>query len=180
MKPFHSLPNNSLLKHFFSSPSHQRKFENYQQNPSKQTKKELDQAFKCFYEEVRLVAYFSRFLSSEAITFKKKIQKYEYTHSFILDKPVFENNREPRINMIKDDSFFNYYHQHEEHIEECITNEYTYHCVKMLTKREKTVLYLHFYVCLTNVEIAQKLAVSPQAISKMKKNALKKLRRSRI
>lgn len=46
-----------IVKHFLSNPQHYRLFKNVMENPNEKDAKSLDEQFKQFYKEIRIVKY---------------------------------------------------------------------------------------------------------------------------
>lgn len=147
--------------------------------PSLQSKALVDQAFKDFYTEIRLVKYISSLIHYSSIDFDRKQRKIHNRAQLILDQPLSEDqenatmkdlipaaNSEPSALLEKNCNT----------LEDLAATSALYHSLQSLTEKEKSVLTWHFLHGLSDTEISRKMGVTQQAITKTKRNALKKLR----
>lgn len=120
--------------------------------------------------ERRFVGYISSIIHYNSINFDKKDRRYNERFSLVFN----EMEQGPLSNNEGD-----YYNdQPLEDLEYQISNPVLYATFMSLTEREQEVLNLSFCQDLSDTDISSKLGVSQQNISKTKKNALKKLRKS--
>ncbi len=137
----------------------------------------LDQLFREFYFEYRFIAYISQLLYFEAVNYDKTKRKDEERQRVILDQPI---NQEENITLI--DKFTSSESIKDEvnegEFQNSLANEVLFKAFGDLTKKQQQILYLAYVEELKDVEIAKKLNVSQQAVSKTRKNALMILRKS--
>ncbi|ETT61033.1 hypothetical protein BSK66_31860 [Paenibacillus odorifer] len=120
--------------------------------------------------EKRFVGYISSLLHYNSIYFDKKNRKHNERFSMVLDESDYLNH--PAENSVEySDNFF-------EELENQISDPSLYAAFINLTEREREILNFSIVQNMKDKEIANKLGVSQQSISKTKKVALKKLRES--
>jgi RNA polymerase sigma factor (sigma-70 family) len=167
---------NRLFNAFIRSEKGEQLLKMYLSQPSNENLERLDEAFKIYYLKIKTFSYFSKTISFEAKHFDKKRRKIADRFLVILDSPIDEEENITMKDMIAD------YSQYVSNIslenwEDNITNEVIRNSIKVLTKRQKEVIKYSFFQNMRDKEIADKLGISQQAVSKTKKLALNKLRR---
>ncbi|MGO4732894.1 sigma-70 family RNA polymerase sigma factor [Paenibacillus sp. 2KB_22] len=117
--------------------------------------------------EKKFVSYISSLLHFNSINFDKKIRKYNERNPLIM-----EDIEESYIGY-EDEKLlgFNLYR-----LENQISDPNLHKFFLKLSEREKEILNLTYAEEKKDIEISQKFGVSPQSISKTRKNALRKLR----
>lgn len=171
------LTKNPILKSFLEIGSNLKIFSEYLENPQPESKAYLESAFKDFYSEIRIINYISKIIYYSSIDFDKKHRAIQKKFQLVLDQPIFDHEKgqttikdtllsEPQFETLNE----------QQNLEDSITDFSMYQAFSVLTSREKMILTLCFIHCFTDTEIAKKIKVTQQAVSKTKKNALKKLK----
>jgi len=138
----------------------------------------LNERFKEFYFEYRFIAYVSKFLYFRAINFDRKERKQLEKEPIILDMPIDEDRK------LKLSDFIFYEESEAEFgisptkFDDLIFDENLYAAYKKLSTKQQKILYLAYHSLLKDTEIAKKLNVTQQAVSKNRKQALNILKKS--
>jgi RNA polymerase sigma factor (sigma-70 family) len=169
---------NPLLVSFFSNTENVQLYENYYLTPSEENKNKLVQSFKKHCFKAKVVSYFSKIIPYKAKNFDAKIREHREKYLPILDKPI--NNDEDSVNIVNnlaDESSAITADFYSDKLEDYIHDELIVKAVKTLTKRQKQILFLSYVHDLKDVEIAELLNISQQAVTKIRLNSLKKVRK---
>lgn len=129
--------------------------------------KGLQNSMKAEFEK-KFVSYISTLLHFNSINFDKKIRKHQDRFALIMD-----DVEESDLNHTNDELF----KQELYGLENQISDPNLYKLFLKLSHREKEILNLSYGREERDIEIAQKLGVSQQSVSKTRKNALNKLRK---
>ena len=153
---------NKLIQTFLQDSEHKKMYETYLQNLTDDNKKEIEEKFKLHVMKINLLSYFSKVLYCEAQRFDKNIRAT--TTVSLLDG---------------DDSVESYTLKttDEPKIENYFENERLFNLVSNLSDDNKKLLYLLYVKDLDEVQVAEKLGITKQAVNKRKNNLLKKLRK---
>lgn len=153
---------NKLIQTFLQDSEHKKMYETYLQNLTDDNKKEIEEKFKLHVMKINLLSYFSKVLYFEAQRFDKNIRAT--TTVSLLDG---------------DDSVESYTLKttDEPKIENYFENERLFNLVSNLSDDNKKLLYLLYVKDLDEVQVAEKLGITKQAVNKRKNNLLKKLRK---
>lgn len=166
---------NPLIKEFVESHHGKKLIKDYLENPSYKTKNKLNDGFKSHYLKIRALSYFGNFLSFEAKSFDKRRRKNSERYIVILDAPVGEEGTTMKENI--QDITQNNSEAKFKNWEDQIENEDIKKNIGDLTYRQKEIIGLSFFEDMKDKEIAKKLKISPQSVSKTKLAALKKFGR---
>ncbi|WP_019913614.1 sigma-70 family RNA polymerase sigma factor [Paenibacillus sp. HW567] len=158
---FEHLNMNPIIKNFLNDKNNYELLLLNITDPSLSNKIRLDEAFKSFYFEIRFTTYISSLIRFSSIDFDKKERR--------LEKRMILNLEDKY--MTTQESFSN-----DAHLESIASSSLLYNGMLLLTMKEKEVLVESYINSLSDTEIAKKKNISQQAISKTRKNALKKLR----
>ncbi|WP_145149655.1 sigma-70 family RNA polymerase sigma factor [Paenibacillus xylanexedens] len=117
--------------------------------------------------EKKFVSYISTLLHFNSINFDKKIRKHNERYALVLDDMEesyigYEDEKLLELNSYR--------------LENQISDPNLHKFFLKLSEREKEILNFTFVEEKKDTEIAEKLGVSQQSVSKTRKNALKKLR----
>lgn len=171
---------NPVVRSFLKKRGHSELFANAVNHPSEENKEKLDQAFKQFYTEIRLIKYLSIILHNTAINYDKRNRLQYDRYQLILDQPLKKEEDLSLIDTIKDDNssqmFTIFSRDADASLEDYVDDPALYSALQRLTTREKEVLKLIFVFELRVTDIAKKMNISHQAVSKTKHRALQKLR----
>lgn len=134
----------------------------------------LNDIFKKFYFEYRFIAYISKTLYFEAIDFDRKNRKTLENEPVILDMPISGDS-----NLKLSDTIFREEPELElksSKFDDCIIDENLYVAYKSLKEKQQKILYYSYYSQLKDAEIAKRLNVSKQAVSKSRIKSLNTLK----
>lgn len=175
---------NPILKAFLANEEHLELYKQYSQAPQEHLKVKIDQHFLHFYAQVRAVSYFSKTIHFTALHYDKKRRLFEHRNVLFLDRPANEGNEGGGYSsislkeLIEDESASTMFGEKiEKKLGDFIQNPAIYNAILTLNERQKQIFYLSFIKEMSDTEIARRLNVSQQAITKSKNNALKKVRR---
>lgn len=169
-----------ILRTFLENSGNYQLLTDALKKPSLQTKELVDQAFKEFYSEMRLVKYISSLIHYSSIDFDRKQRKIRSKAQLILDQPLSEDKENTAIKDLipaENSEPSSLLEEDCNTLEDLATTSALYNSIRSLTEKERSVLTWHFIHGLTDTEIARKTGVSQQAVTKTKRNALKKLKR---
>jgi DNA-directed RNA polymerase specialized sigma subunit len=164
---------NRLIEAFFSRPEHVRLFLHYWFHPTQDNKIHLDKAFKKCLAKIRTLAYFIKIMDYEAKRFDRKLRLTQSKVSANLDNHDIE---ESKSNLYEQKNDYDESYVHEP-LEEWIDSYPLYVAIKKLTKKQKRVLFLAYIRNQSDSDIASSLTISRQAVAKMRKVSLQKIRR---
>jgi RNA polymerase sigma factor (sigma-70 family) len=130
----------------------------------------LEQAFREHFFEYKFIAYLSSYFYYESRNFDKKIRYNKEREAIVLDSPMEGGATLKDVLLIEQENI------EIENLEELFSNELLTRSFKLLTSNQKSILILYFVEGYKDAEIAKKLAISPQAVSKSKRKAIERLR----
>lgn len=164
-------PNAALMNGFLKEEKHRLIYEQAVRHPSAANLSRLNSAFQQFYTEIQLTNYLTTTLSFYASNYSKHAVKKQDRELVVLDQPVNEEH-----NNSKKDMLIARDNQQVYGWEQAIQDPALFSAIKELPDKQKQYLELRFIHQLTHTEIADKLDISQQAVSKSIQSALKKLR----
>lgn len=167
---------NPLSNAFIKSEEGDELVRAYLSKPSKENLDRLNEAFKAHYLKIKTFSYFSKTIGFEAKHFDKKRRKIADRFLLILDAPI-DGEESMTMKDVIVDPIQNTSDIPSETWEDNITNEDIRNAIKDLTERQKEVIKYSFFQDMKDREIANKLGISQQAVSKTRRAALEKLRR---
>ena len=158
---------NPLIAGFLKDKHHYELYKKAILNPTIENKDKVEDKFKLYYEKVRMNAYIFSLIKYYAIDFDKKVKKINDRYILTLDMP--------RINdeYIKSSMQFTTKYKT---LRDELTDETTIRALNSLTDYQYKILDLIYVKRLTNKEIAELVNSTPQNISNIHKNALRKLK----
>lgn len=175
---------NPVLKAFLAKEEHLELYRQYSQKPQEHLKVKIDEHFLNFYAQIRAVSYFSKTIHFTALHYDKKRRLFEHRNVLFLDRPATEGNEgggQSSVSLkelIEDESASRMFEERmEKELGDFIQNPALYNAILALNERQKQIFYLSFIKEMSDTEIARRLNVTQQAITKSKNNALKKVRR---
>ncbi|OYD09646.1 sigma-70 family RNA polymerase sigma factor [Paludifilum halophilum] len=159
-----------LIRGFYQDPSHRRLQMEARQSLAK--KRELEQSFREFCVEVQWWSYISKVIQHAARDKIQKQKKDQFQMPLILDQPIEEGSAETLKDRVKarEKPTGSLFAQ--------VKNPDLFQSCEHLTDKQRQVLDLHYQQGLTFREIAKEMRVTPQAISKTHRNAVKILRQA--
>jgi RNA polymerase sigma factor (sigma-70 family) len=164
-------PNAALMNGFLKEKEHRLIYEQAVRLPSAANLSRLNSAFQQFYIEIQLTNYLTTTLSFYASNYGKHAAKKQNRELVVLDQPINEEHDNSKKDMLiarEDQQVYGW--------EEAIQDPGLFSAIQELPDKQKEYLELRFVHQLTHTEIADKLDISQQAVSKSIQSALKKLR----
>lgn len=173
-----SYKGNPVVKSFLEQKHHRKLFEQAINEPSEENRERLDQEFKQFYTEVRLIKYLSVMLHNTATHFDKKNRLQHKRFPLTLDKPLKKEENHTLLDSIASEQIYKKFLTFNKYtsLEDYVDDPSLYAALECLTLKEKEVLKFVFVFDMKVTDIAKKMKVSHQTISKTKHKALTKLR----
>lgn len=169
---------NRVVKSFLYNQEHFHLFLKAICFPTADNIEELNQAFRRHYIVIRLTHYLSKLLSHTSRDYYHKHKKRQYHCLLIFDQPINKGDSVETIGNLIDinesdtaEKVINKQDNFLEHIEDSSL----YHILTTLSKRQLEILELSFLDNLTHKQIAKILGITPQAVSKSYRQAVKKL-----
>lgn len=165
---------NPIIHSFLSIQSNKQLLEQVMYQPTVINKQKLNQAFQLFFLEARFTSYIASLIHFSAINYDKKNRLYKDRHQLVIDQDTDKDKLWPSILPAEEDT----YTFVEHHLQQVVTEKSLYDAISQLSEREQTILCYLYIFEMTEKEVAAKLQVTQQAISKAKRLALKKLQTS--
>ncbi|MBB4824734.1 RNA polymerase sigma factor (sigma-70 family) [Sporosarcina luteola] len=164
--------NDKIINDFLQCPNNKKLFDEYQKTKEEDCKLLLDEQFKKFYQQFRLISYLIKVLHYESKHFDKKIRQHNSRNQLIL------SNNMDLLENVKCSSDISDEMNYSSNIEDHITSERLLKSISNLTDRQKQIMSLAYIEQMTDTEIARHLKITQQAVSKAKSRAIKKIRES--
>ncbi|MCR8641998.1 sigma-70 family RNA polymerase sigma factor [Paenibacillus sp. N1-5-1-14] len=146
------------------------------QDGTEENMQALNQAFRTFYTEMRLIRYISSLIHYTSIDYDKRYRRYAQRFPLTLDEPLTNedtggSSKREQVRAMDSD-------QVGDRLEQLDIDIKLHTAILELTAKEKLILTRIYIEQLTDTEVAKQLELSQQAVSKMKNQALKKLRKA--
>ncbi|MEC1739928.1 sigma-70 family RNA polymerase sigma factor [Schinkia azotoformans] len=171
---------NPLVKGFLEDDNYFNIFETSILEPTEENKNKVEEAFKNYYEKIRINAYFNNLIRYYAIDFDKKIRKINNRYTLTLDKPI--DGAEEGIvafkDLIENESIGEESEKSESSLKEEVSNELLFRALAVLTDFQYQILDLIYVKNLTKTQIANLINSTPQNISNTHRRALNKLKKN--
>ena len=171
---------NRLLQTFLTDEKVNELYLSYVEDPSQLKKDRIENLFQIHARKIQLLTYFSKVLHFESQKFDKKKRQLARNYALILDKSV-NDGEETVLDFIGETqpssefSFSSPINSHD--LEFHLEDKHLYKIISKLSVKQKEILYLLYVESFTEIEVAQKLAITKQAVNKTKNQTLKKIRR---
>lgn len=178
-KPF-SPSSDLMVGRFFSHPQNVCLLHSCLDSPSTECWERLEEAFSNFYFEVRFTKYLSSTIKFAYIDYERKRRRRAERNIAIPDMGAHEDRDETvgeRYVSRNDDEIFSLSHPDPQKMLDSLSNESVYAAFSRLTQNQKIILTFSYAMCYPDKTIAEKMSVTPQAVSKARKSALANLRR---
>lgn len=146
----------------------------YVYEPNKKNAIELNEAYKIFERQLMARSYLKKAFHFEAQKFDQKIRDKE-KQNISIDKTT-EDGTELGEFLIDEKSSRIYEQMMDVNLEELFEDIRLYQAIVNLTRKQRKILYLLYIKDLSEKEIAKQLSVTQQAISKVHKAAINKLK----
>lgn len=176
-----NLYKSKVFKSFITDYENKVIFEAAICNPNKITEQRLEERFKKFYFNIRFTSYLSTSIHFNAVNFDKKDRKLKTRNQLILNNMYNEDPNISLIEMIPEQSRGNCpeeaFEDKLKDVEEIVESQDLYKALQQLTSNQREVIKLAYIDGLKDIEIANKLKKSQQAVSKSHQKALMTLRK---
>jgi RNA polymerase sigma factor (sigma-70 family) len=172
--------NEPIIKDFLKIPEHRSLLIEIINTENVDKRILLDQKFKVFYKRARIVKYIDSLIHFYSIDFDKKIRKVKNRFPLILDTQ--ENGSSDVTSLLEvipssiPEPLDIVTNEKAASLKEIVENENLYSALEKLTDKQLSVLELIYVKNLSNKEVANFFNESPQNISKVHKQTIKKLR----
>lgn len=162
-----------IIQEFLKCPSNQTLIEEFKITHSEKIKQKIDFKFKKHYQNYRIMSYLIKVLHFESKHFDKKMRTYKHRYQLILTTDLENVNFSPIYfeKSYSDSNDFSY------DIADHISDDKLFNSFKTLTERQREILSLVYVRQMTDKEIAHYLGITQQAVSKTRKNVIKKIRK---
>ncbi|PDY77412.1 sigma-70 family RNA polymerase sigma factor [Bacillus cereus] len=164
-----------IIKSFLALEENRGLLNKFRANPSGETQKRLDDAFKSFFKRVRKIKYFNNLIHFLSIDFDKKVRKNNERLSLTLDKPMIDETTTTIKDNFPDPTAYLNFVSNPSLLDD-IENNKLYQSLENLTEKQLQIIELLYAKNLTNNEAAYYLNTSPQNVTNIHKKALNKLR----
>ncbi|AXN38554.1 RNA polymerase subunit sigma-70 [Peribacillus butanolivorans] len=164
-----------IIQLFLQNPEHLKIFTDTLDSPSTHNIGHLNETFKIFYYRARVYKYMCSLIYFFSVDFDKRARKQRERYRMVLDATPKDNGRMiDRIGNL--DGRLEKLGETDE-LSSHISDEKLIEALKNLTTKQNLVLTMAFTYGLSNKEIAAYFHESPQNISSIRKQALKKLQK---
>lgn len=177
---------NSINKTFLSEPIVKTFFESSSENKillkkaiekkDKNASEMLDEKFKEFFFQFRIISYISKLSRNLSIDFDKRQRKLKGKFQLLLDGPNGSN----LINLTKEENDFLeeiLANSEKTHLTDYVDDTKLINALNELTSKQRKVIKLIYIYELKQSDIARLLNETPQSITNTKRKALKKIRK---
>ncbi|MFK3937550.1 sigma-70 family RNA polymerase sigma factor [Alkalihalobacillus sp. NPDC078783] len=170
--------NTPVIKAFLEEEQHMELLIESIVEPTVKNREAVNEYFRSFYMELRLVKYLSQLIHFYSIDVSKRYRRHFARHSYVMDQPLSDDHslylhdvlesKGPSVESLVTDG--------GQHLEEMIENPALYKQFLKLSEKQKQVLNLYFLDGLSHKAIAKRLGSTPQNVSQIATRALSKLR----
>ena len=171
---------NRLLQSFLTDEKIEKLYLSYVEDPSQFKKDQIENLFQIYVRKIQLLTYFSKVLYFESQKYDKKTRRIAQNNALILDKSV-NDSKVTVLDLIGETQpfyeldFSSPINPHD--LEFLLEDKHLYQIISKLSVKQKEILYLIYVEGWTEIEVAQKLTITKQAVNKTKNQTLKKIRR---
>lgn len=170
---------NPIIKNFLRNENYYQLFINAIYFPSQENIKRLDNSFRIFFSEIRLIYYISKHLTYFARHYNSKISKKSNIFLLILDQPLKSNDSNEATYKDLIDVSCDVVLEiitAKNRLLDAIQSPVLHKAFKQLTNRQINILEFYYINGYNLSEIAKILNISQQAVSKTFRKALQKLK----
>ncbi|MCD5324927.1 MULTISPECIES: sigma-70 family RNA polymerase sigma factor [Pontibacillus] len=171
---FPNLKGNPAVETFLHKPEHQELIEDYLSSPTQERMDHLDKAFKAYYFGIRFTSYLNTSLYFHSVNFDKKVRQFAERNRLTLDQSVGDEEGETFKDQLYDQGSL--YTETPRTLEECIEDDDLLRAYLRLSDKQRGVLDMTYVHQMKDSEIANHTHTSQQAVSKLRKKALMKLK----
>jgi RNA polymerase sigma factor (sigma-70 family) len=167
-----------LIRSFLQNETSALLFHHAVAEPTIQNKQRVEERFQTFYEEIRCISYLSGLIHYHAIAYDKRIRAQTVGCPLRLHAPIGEEDAGILLDLIADPEGEYMYNDVFNSLEELSEEKPLYYALRLLTPKERRILEWGYLYNFSDTEIAEKLGVSQQTVSRTRNKALDKLRMS--
>ncbi|MDQ0207453.1 sigma-70 family RNA polymerase sigma factor [Alkalicoccobacillus murimartini] len=169
-----------VIKAFLEEEHHEEQLAKSISNPTEKNIEVVNESFRAFYMELRLVKYLSQLIHFYSIDVSKRYRRHFSRHSYVMDQPLSYDNSLHLHDVLEstEPSTETLVTETSKSLEDLIEHPLLYEQFLSLSDKQKQVLNLQFIQGLSHKVIAEKLGSTPQNISQIGSRALAKLRES--
>jgi RNA polymerase sigma factor (sigma-70 family) len=179
IQQYHHELSNQVIENFLSVTEYYQLFVDAVCFPTPRHRKQLDEAFRKFYAEIRLIHYISKLISRVSRDCyqkeKKQNRKRLILHNLNRDDQAVKEGWEQRLPG-KEEEAIDIIVRNTKSLLDSVSDPFLYQALQQLTKRQLDILELYFLYNFTHAEIGQVLGISQQSVSKSYNRALHTLR----
>lgn len=170
--------NTPVIRAFLEDEQHMKLLIESIDEPTTKNKEAVNESFRTFYMELRLVKYLSQLIHFYSIDVSKRYRRHFARHSYVMDQPLSDDHSLYLHDVLesKDPSVESLVTEGGQHLEEVIESPALYKQFLKLSNKQKQVLNLYFVDGLSHKVIAKRLGSTPQNVSQIATRALLKLR----
>ncbi|MBY7141576.1 sigma-70 family RNA polymerase sigma factor [Virgibacillus sp. NKC19-3] len=169
-----------IMKTFLEDDENVELLINAMEHPTEFNFNKLDEVFGQHLQKARMMKYLINLIRIYSIDFDKKQRKLNDRFPLIVDKPLGDEGEDETIGSLlatEDPDFVELYvKRNGQDLKEFISSMPLYQAIDELTEKQKSLMKLFYVDNLSNVEISEIFEESPQNISNIHRQALKKLR----
>jgi RNA polymerase sigma factor (sigma-70 family) len=165
-----------LIRNFLQDETSALLFERALSDPTPYNQERVDYRFRAFCREIQFIAYLSTLIHYHAITYDKRIRAQNAHCPLRLDAPLDDEGSSAILDRVAASEEIDFHSDALITLEEISEHRAFYHALRLLTDKEKQILEQVYIQNFSDTEIARKLGVSQQTVSKTRKKALAKLR----
>ncbi|WYP26812.1 sigma-70 family RNA polymerase sigma factor [Alkalihalobacillus sp. FSL W8-0930] len=146
--------------------------------PTPKNREAVNESFRSFYMELRLVKYLSQLIHYYSIDVSKRYRRHFARHSYVMDQPLSDDHSLYLHDVLESEgpSVESLVTEGGSDLEQVIENPLLYKHFLALSDKQKQVLNLYFVGGLSHRVIAKRFGSTPQNISQIATRALAKLR----
>lgn len=159
-----------VIQEFLRCPENRALVDEFYATNSEEIKLLINNKFKKFYLKFRILSYLIKVVHFESKHFDKKLRTHRYRNQLTLT-----NNLD--ITSIYYEKSFSDSYGLSEDILDHISCDNLLNCLRKLTNRQKEILSLVYVKQMTDKDIAQYLGITPQSVSKTRRNVINTIRK---
>jgi RNA polymerase sigma factor (sigma-70 family) len=145
-----------------------------------ESKLELEEAFRKYFFRIRFIGYIVSTIKFRSIDQMRRYQKYKERNVLVFDRPVSQDSEATTLGELYLQSSkkepIETYPSDPDSFQTSMRNELLDLSFSMLSSNQKIIVTFCYALSYQDNEIAHFLKISPQAVSKSRNTALKKLR----
>lgn len=162
---------------FLEGEDNKKIYLKYLSEKNEKNANELNKTYKNFERKLIVSSYLRKAIQYEAKRFDKKIRSKE-KQTISMDKVVNEDGSTISELLVDEKSRFTYEEIMNKDLNQIFMDEKLNRVVMDLTPKQRKVLYMIYFLELSEKEIGKEMKVTQQSISKIHRAAIKKLRES--